>query len=287
MGNGIPPVSQPPSQRSSAPSSQTQQGQPVQPLANDPKFRLASELCQSINLEDITEKIMKMPVNLELREVLGTSNEIAQYFIENIRKRRRPIEANSGNTSVDTDNIDTVPIPAAHVNAASADIATPLYACASPRADTYLEDILKVNALIDHGSEICLMPKRVCDHLGLYVDTEVAWTINTFDTGTKAEIRGPLGVCHRVKIDVGGVEVRIPIFIVEDSNTDLLLGMPWIHIMRAATIVEDDGSVSVHIKSIDGRTATSFTTVKANHERNRHFVKHPELGSIGTLWGKV
>jgi hypothetical protein len=174
-----------------------------------------------------------------------------------------------------------------HINSASADITTPLYACASPRADVYLEDNLKVNSLIDHGSEICLMSKRVCDRLGLYIDTDIAWTINTFDTGIKVEIRGPLGVCHRVKIDVGGIEIRIPIFIVEDSNTDLLLGMPWIHIMYAATIIEDDGSVSVHIKSTDGRIATSFTAVKANHERNRHFVKYPELGSMGTQWGKV
>ena len=162
------------------------------------------------------------------------------------------------NTSVETDNIETATLPTAHVNSASADIVTPLYACASPRADAYLEDNLKVNSLIDHGSEICLMPKRVCDRLGLYVDTEIAWTTNTFDTGIKAEIHGPLSVCHRVKIDVGGVEVRIPIFIVEDSNTDLLLGMPWIYIMRAATIVEDDRSVSAHTKSTDGRTATRY-----------------------------
>jgi hypothetical protein len=55
----------------------------------------------------------------------------------------------------------------------------------------------------------------------------------------------------------------------------------------AAAMLHKDGSISVHIKSTDGRTATSFTAVKANHERNRHFVKHPELGSIGTQWEKV
>ena len=256
------------------------------PPPADPKFRLASELREQINLEEITDKILKMPINLELRELLGTSDAISAYFIENIRKRRRPITAAATGNTADVSNVcsETIPEPAL-VN--SATVSTPFYACASPRAEAYVNDVLKVDALVDHGSEICLMPKRVSDQLGLYVDSNIAWNINTFDTGSKAEPRGPLGVCHRVSIDVGGVTVRIPVFIVEESNTDLLLGQPWNRIVRSTTINEDDGSCTIHIKSPDGRVETQFCAVKAEHERNRQFAKHPEEGAVGSGWGKV
>jgi len=173
-----------------------------------------------------------------LREYLGTAPDISHYFIENIQKKRRLVSTATPAGTANVSEINTSPL-SADVNSTS--VTTPLYACASPRADVYLNDDLKVNALIDHGSEICLMPKCVSDRLGLYIDTDIAWNINTFDMGTKTEARGPLGVCHKVTIDVGGVAVRIPVFIVEESSTDLLLGQPWNRITRSAVIHEDDG----------------------------------------------
>jgi hypothetical protein len=74
---------------------------------------------------------------------------------------------------------------------------------------------------------------------------------------------------------------------VEEASTDLLLGMPWILHTRAATNVEDDGSVTMHIKSLDGRAAVRWQALKTDHPRNRQFVRYPEEGTVGGEWGKM
>ena len=58
------------------------------------------------------------------------------------------------------------------------------------------------------------------------------------------EVR-PIGCCHDVSIDVDGVEVKLPLFVVEHCNFDLILGRPWERAVRAHYINEDDGSYTI------------------------------------------
>jgi hypothetical protein len=45
---------------------------------------------------------------------------------------------------------------------------------------------------------------------------------------------------------------------------------------RAATNVEDDRTVTIHIKSLDGRAAVRWQALKMDRPRNRQFVRLPE-----------
>ena len=58
------------------------------------------------------------------------------------------------------------------------------------------------------------------------------------ETGSSWEMNahGCLGLCHAVPVDIGGVEVKVPIFVMEDSEHDLLLGRP----------MGKDGACSIH-----------------------------------------
>lgn len=94
-------------------------------------------------------------------------------------------------------------------------------------------------------------------------------------------------VCHEVRLNVGGVDAIVPVFVVEESANDLILGRPWEHEVRAHIINEDDGSVTVIIKTKDGRRILRFCAMKADHERNRAFARYPEEHSVGFDWGKV
>ena len=93
---------------------------------------------------------------------------------------------------------------------------------------------------------------------------------------------GSIGVCHDVNVDVGGIEVKQHIFVVEYCNSDLILGRPWERMVRAHYINEDDGSYTVIIKSLDGRRVIQFCAVKGDHERNREYVRHAEEEYVGT-----
>jgi hypothetical protein len=86
------------------------------------------------------------------------------------------------------------------------------------------------------------------------------------------EGKRPIGVCHDVPINLGGVEVK-HVFEVEHSNADLILGRPWERAVRASFINEDDGSYTVRIKSQDGLREVQFCAIKAQHERNREFAR--------------
>ena len=114
---------------------------------------------------------------------------------------------------------------------------------------------------------LCL--KRIFDRLEFPIDTEIRWRINAYDTNSDLESSGPIGVCHDVPVNIGGVEVKLHFFIVKYSNADLILGRPWERAVRACYTNEDDGSYTVRIKSPDGLREVQFCAVKAEHERNR------------------
>ena len=234
------------------------------------KYRLASELSQTVSATQIGEKIMDTPVQLSFREILAVSGDIAGYLHEQTRKRRIPVTdataAAAASSSVDVNSIG----------------AKSYYALPSGRARVTLDGQFQVDATLDNGSEVNIMPKRIFERLNLPIDTEIRWRINAYNTDTDLEAAGPIGVCHDVPISLGGVEVRQHIFVVEYANADLILGRPWERAVRASYVNEDDGSYTVRIKSLDGRREVQFCAVKAEHERNREFAKDP-VGVSDTL----
>ena len=85
-----------------------------------------------------------------------------------------------------------------------------------------LEGAKRVKMLIDSSSEMCVMSKRLWDELQekLPIDWNVAWSI-----GSANAMRDRVcGVCHSVSVNVGGVEVDVPIFVLEEAAQNLILG---------------------------------------------------------------
>jgi len=248
------------------------------------KYRLASKLQESINLDEIGEKIMDVQISLSLNEIFGISSDVSNWLNDRTRRTRRPIDTTAASFTTDG-NVSSI---SANINSVTA---KPLYACPSGRAPTLLNNKVDVFALLDDGSELNLMPKRTWEQLGIPIDTDINWRINGYDSkgtiGSKTEYSGPVGVCHSVIVNIGGVEARVPIFVVEHSNQDLLLGRPWARHVRAVFINEDNGDYTCIIKSPDGRFQAEFVAAKGEHERNRAFAKDPEEGVVGAEWGKV
>jgi hypothetical protein len=234
---------------------------------------------------------MNTSISLSFGEILAASPDLAAHFSEQARKRRRPIENTSGNITNTTNTTNTANTNSiASSTQVNSITSKPLYACASGRAKVLLEDCLKVDALCDDGSEINLMPKRTFEKLNIPIDPEIDWRIDGFAEAQKFAESNPnqlLGVLHTAEVNVGGVSVRVPIFVVENMTADLILGRTWARYVRAHFINEDDGSYTCIIKSPDGRRIVRFMASPAQHERNRAFARHPEEGMVGSEWGKV
>jgi hypothetical protein len=156
---------------------------PAVPSQN-PKFRLASELNQNINTSDIGEKIMNTSVQLSVREILAVSSDLSNYLHDQTRKRRipiEPIEPGISTTSAST-NQSVISADVNHINTRT------FYACPSGRAKVTFDSQMQVTALLDDGSELNLLPRRIYEQLDLPIDTEIDWRINGYDTKAKEEL---------------------------------------------------------------------------------------------------
>jgi hypothetical protein len=245
--------------------------QPATAPIDRPRFRLASELNQTITAEDVGKKIMEADVQLRMCELLAVSPGVVTYFHDQTRKRRIPLGEVSSASAEDN-------VISADSNLAQVDKS--LYAVPSPRAKVVLDEEVQVEALLDDGSELNLMGKEIFEKLGHPLDSDISWRINGYDSGAEKELeelgrkKGVLGVCHEVSVDVGGVVVKQHIFVVTHlASTDLILGRPWERMVRAQKTNMDDGSYRVKIRSLDGKRVVEFLGVPAQHERIREYVR--------------
>ena len=232
------------------------------------KYRYESELHRQVNVADISEKFLDAIVPISLRDMMGLSGEFAEGIIELAKRRKRPVE----DYMVLDEKEATTAVQSVMVGEVHS-----LYACPSGRATTIVDGRFEVEALLDGGSELNVMPERVWKRLGIPIDTDINWKIGGYREGAEAEQgKGLLGVCHDVKMTIGGVHFKVPVFIVEGGASDLILGRPWERLMRAEYFNEEDGSLRVVIRQPDGLRKASFIAAPGNHERNREFVRHAD-----------
>jgi len=113
-----------------------------------------------------------------------------------------------------------------------------------------------------------MISHRIYDRLELPIDTEINWHINGYDNNTNVILKEaePIECCHDVSVNIGGVEVKLPVFMVKHYSTDIILSQPWKHPVWVTFINKDDESYTCIIKSQDGCRIVKFYMMKANHE---------------------
>jgi hypothetical protein len=239
------------------------------------KYRLASELNQTISTTGVGEKIMNTVVQLSIGEILAVSTDVSNYMHELTRRRRVPLPETQSTSESATATAIT-----ANVNEIYGAALKPYYALPSGRARVLLDDEVQVASLMDEGSELNVMPRRTFEKMSHPIDTKVDWRINSYDAEVKKELEevdkrsGVIGVLHDVLVDIGGVCVKAHVFVVERCNVDLILGRPWARSARAQMTNEDDGTYTCLIKSPDGRRMVKFVVAPAEHGRNREYARN-------------
>jgi gag-polyprotein putative aspartyl protease len=107
-----------------------------------------------------------------------------------------------------------------------------------------------VSAMIDTGSEICLISKRIHEALGLPLDPAgAAWGIK----GINGITENQQGCCRKVPIEIGGLKFDHAFFIKKTgmgNDYDLLMGQSWLNAVAAETLFdnsEDTGPMKIRI----------------------------------------
>uniref|UniRef100_A9U620 Predicted protein n=1 Tax=Physcomitrium patens TaxID=3218 RepID=A9U620_PHYPA len=120
-------------------------------------------------------------------------------------------------------------------------------------------------ALVDHGSEINIMSRKIYEKNKWPIDINHGWVIRAANNQ-----QGDLhGACPAIKTRIRDVEVEQNFFVQNSATYPIILGQPYITAARMETRVLNDGSHYARIQSWDGKKAVQFITVKPIHERYR------------------
>lgn len=91
-----------------------------------------------------------------------------------------------------------------------------------------LEDGPKVTAPLNTGAEINVVTKEVIKDAGLTIKKSPKLEL-------VSHIRHScpfLGLCKDVEITIGGLQTKHPIFVIEHGDHDLVLGQPFLNIVK-------------------------------------------------------
>jgi hypothetical protein len=101
-----------------------------------------------------------------------------------------------------------------------------------------------INCVLDSGSEIVALPKRVWEELGLPIRSDHVMTMSSANASTDAT----LGVLENLRLDFGAGDVCVQVQVIGRSNFDILLGRPFHCLMSATTNDFPDGSQNITLR---------------------------------------
>ena len=198
----------------------------------------------------MVDKILDEPIDhITMREPLGLSLDLLSEIWE---VRRLPLLNKVAIPSMQAEDIRTETMAAsteATAGAAnthsqerahtcglsrerqSSGVLQELYACASPTVVGKVEGKLRVKMLIDSGSEMNVMSKGLWERAQdlLSIDIDISWSIGSANS-THDRV---YSICHTVAVDIGEVEIMVPVFVLEGTSEQFILVRPWEWLMRA------------------------------------------------------
>ena len=74
-------------------------------------------------------------------------------------------------------------------------------------------------------------------------------------------------------VEVGGIEIPVPVFILEGASQEFILGRTWDRLARAQHDNQQDGPLYISITSLDDRKKATFCVVADCTDRNRDRVR--------------
>ncbi|MCO5611723.1 hypothetical protein L7F22_065981 [Adiantum nelumboides] len=268
-----------------------------------PSYKLRSDIELATNLKKVfEERILNSKVEMTLGDILGIAKREFHEEIIDIIKRKRHVPVEQETNPTNSQNIlheeledleeprarmeNDVVLEAKHAHFhedEESDEVPRSHFLRSHWARATTETVVKIAdfeepilALVDHGSEINLMSKTLYQKGKWPIDLDHGWRIRAANTQP-----GFLyGACANVKVTIGDVSDEQNFFVQDQFSYSLILGQPYIVVLRMETKVLDDGSAYARVRSKDGKKAVQFMTVCVNHARNKEGLRDHPLPKI-------
>ncbi|KAL3686293.1 hypothetical protein R1sor_008867 [Riccia sorocarpa] len=294
-----------------------------------PAYKLVADIETTTDLKAILEKgILDARVEFSLRDILGIANrEFHELIIDVIKRKRQTISEEVatqiayasdddvgaaydadvcvGESEIGEKHVALVAGPAT-VEAdeddeekgapLTSDYRNEFWARATDEVKVQFGGLAEpVTALVDTGSEINVMSHAVFERGQWPIDMQHGWALCSAN-GVKKMM---YGACPNIPVRIGNVEVTQHFFVQDCTPIPIILGQPYITVVRMETKVLNDGSHFARIRSLDDRHAVQFLTKKLEKDdgslviplRSRElyeevaaflrYLPHPELECIG------
>ncbi|GBG89266.1 hypothetical protein CBR_g48975 [Chara braunii] len=243
------------------------------------KFHLKSSL-DEVNLRGPLRRVMNMPIPITLKELIVSCGSARGELIEMMKKAKVPLAEATASSEPKIEMKTSVLVAekgeVGHVEI-NDDGDDYFYVLGSGKLNAIVNGI-RMESIVDDGSESTVYEDKVTRKLGLEVDRSVAMTMVSANKLKQLA----LGVCHKAKVVAAGVGVTVPVFTVEHCSSELILGRTWLTRVNATTENKRDGSQTVTINGPDGSKVTLKTVNEFDKRhkvslQNRRVVKTKKL----------
>ena len=219
--------------------------------------------------ERLVDKILDQPINrITVRELLGLRPDLLREMwgirrLPPLKKTTIPstqvADIGLGTTVATMSAKGPQDLQAVLVEVRTIRGLKELYSCTSPTFIGKMKSKLKVRMRIDSGNEMCVMIRDLYELAKglLPVDMEIHWSIGS----ANSPMDKVFGVCHSVAVEVGRIEIPVPVFILEDASQVFILRRTWDRFARVQNDNRQDGSLYISITSLDDRKEATFYAV--------------------------
>lgn len=178
----------------------------------------ASDVSKSVDPAKIAEKLLDLPVTLQVRDIAGSSREVASSLIDMLKLKK----------------VDTV----------SAASITPTSHLITSRTGSLIRlqmecNFKPVTFIVDTGSQLNIISEKVCKNIVRKpINTGEAITMNDANGGTGRL----LGLVEDIPLKLGHVTTPISAYVAENPPFDGLLGRPWQQAHKIGIEEREDGT---------------------------------------------
>ena len=267
-----------------------------------PKMQFTTDLRQKVNIHKVMDQIYEQEVRLPLGVILGISGEVSKEFNSATRTHKdyvskapdQPKETRSvrayeetyesdyeydSDDESDYEEIDRTTNHSELTHMASVGelkhiLERNLYAMGTGKLSIKINDTENISAMVDTGSELNLISRRLQEQLGLPLDPAGSyWGIKGVNGGPETLH----GCCRRIPIEIGGLRFD-HIFFVKNGpighDYDLLMGQPWLRAAAAEISYGNERPDSMRLRIYEqGDTSGNSLVINLNVDHKREATK--------------
>ncbi|KAF5313621.1 hypothetical protein D9611_010061 [Ephemerocybe angulata] len=219
--------------------------------AHVPQYRFVTPIENETTTIEIAKRALEAQVTLTTGELYAVAPDVRKFVKDRITTRRVPTSTmlNEADTTA-TDILAVDPAEAGEIfNLAALStlrdsktiVAKPVESLRT--VEIFLDGRMKVNAILDDGSQIIAVSREVWERLGIPLRSD---RIMTMEAANKSR-NDSMGLLQDLRVRIGDVDLYLQIQVLDNASYDVLLGRPFHSLTRAQIQHEMDGDASVVI----------------------------------------